>query len=375
MRHMPVVVMIIVTALGAAALGVIGQEPPAIAALVVLGVIGVGLIFWARGGSAAELERLRASALSRDNRLAGIQDETDRMRADLQRALGQQREAEERARAAETAADRQKQSEMALRESRAEVERLKKDVEAARRHAMAATAAPAAAPAPPRVTEPATTAAPAAPAAPARPAPASAAAAPPRPTAPAPPPAPPRPAPAAPAPPPAPPRPAPARAPAAPASPAPVMARPPVAEAPAPAPTGKREADPAPGTAIGTLLLVDDDPNFLFVAANILRPAGFHVLEAESGQAALERAEQHTGKIDLLVTDMMMPGMNGRQLAQRFTKLRPGVRVLYISGVVDEGSARDAIEGEAADFLGKPFEADTFTAKVRELLRTSSRGG
>ena len=153
------------------------------------------------------------------------------------------------------------------------------------------------------------------------------------------------------------------------------MARPPVAEAPAPAPTGKREPDPAPGTAVATLLLVDDDPSFLFVAANILRPAGFHVLEAESGQAALERAEQHTGKIDLLVTDMMMPGMNGRQLAQRFTKLRPGVRVLYISGVVDEGSARDAIEGEAADFLGKPFEADTFTAKVRELLRASSRGG
>ena len=387
MRHMPVVVMIIVTALGAAALRVIGQEPPAIAALVVLGVIGVGLIFWARGGSAAELERLRASALSRDNRLAGIQDETDRMRADLQRALGQQREAEERARAAETVADRQKQSEMALRESRAEVERLKKDVEAARRHATAAAAAPAAAPAPPRATEPAATAAPAAPAAPARPAPASAAAAPPRPAAPtpasprpapatpAPPPVPPRPAPAAPAPPPVPPRPAPARAPAAPAPPAPVMARPPVAEAPAPAPTGPRAPDPAPGTAVGTLLLVDDDPNFLFVAANILRPAGFHVLEAESGQAALERAEQHTGKIDLLVTDMMMPGMNGRQLAQRFTKLRPGVRVLYISGVVDEGSARDAIEGEAADFLGKPFEADTFTAKVRELLRTSSRGG
>jgi two-component system, cell cycle sensor histidine kinase and response regulator CckA len=143
----------------------------------------------------------------------------------------------------------------------------------------------------------------------------------------------------------------------------------------APAPTGKREADPAPGTAIGTLLLVDDDPNFLFVASNILRPAGFNVIEAESGQAALERAGQHAGKIDLLVTDMMMPGMNGRQLAQRFTKLRPGVRVLYISGVVDEGSAREAIEGEEADFLGKPFEADTFTAKVRELIRASGGRG
>ena len=146
-------------------------------------------------------------------------------------------------------------------------------------------------------------------------------------------------------------------------------------EAPTPAPTGPRAPDPAPGTAIGTLLLVDDDPSFLFVAANILRPAGFQVLEAESGQAALDRAGQHAGKIDLLITDMMMPGMNGRQLAQRFTKLRPGVRVLYISGVVDEGSAREAIEGEAADFLGKPFEAETFTAKVRELMRASGSAG
>ena len=367
MRHMPVVVMILATVLGAGALTVAGHEAPAIAALVVLGVIGLGLIFWARGQGAAELERLRASAASRDQRLTGIQAETERMRLDLQRALGQQRESEERARAAEAVADRQKQSEMALRESRAEVERLWKELEAARRPPTAAPAAASPAPAPARAPEPAATAAPAAPS---RPAAAPPAAPPLRPAAP-----PPRPAPAS--APPAPPRPvpAPAPAPAAPAAPAPVIAPAPVADVPAPAPLGKREPDPAPGTAVGTLLLVDDDPSFLFVAANILRPAGFHVLEAESGQAALDRAGQHAGKIDLLVTDMMMPGMNGRQLAQRFTKLRPGVRVLYISGIVDEGSAREAIEGEEADFLGKPFEADTFTAKVRELLRASSRGG
>ncbi|HKZ05662.1 MAG TPA: response regulator, partial [Methylomirabilota bacterium] len=147
-------------------------------------------------------------------------------------------------------------------------------------------------------------------------------------------------------------------------SPPPVPA--PAAEA-APVPTGPRAPDPAPGEAIGTVLLVDDDTSFLFVAANILRPAGFRVIEAESGQSALDQAGQQTGKIDLLVTDMMMPGMNGRQLAQRFTKLRPGVRVLYVSGFVDEGSAREAIEGEEADFLAKPFEAEAFIAKVREL--------
>jgi len=292
---MPVVVMILATVLGGVVLSYGGFETPAIVALAVLGIIGIGLILWAQGQSGADLERTRALTLSRENRLVGIQAEADRMRLDLQRSLSQQREAEERARAAEANAERQKEAEMALRESRAEVERLKRDVESARRQA---AAAPAAAPV--------------------------------------------------------------AAAAAAPAS---------------PAPTGKREADPAPGTAIGTLLLVDDDPNFLFVASNILRPAGFNVIEAESGQAALERAGQHAGKIDLLVTDMMMPGMNGRQLAQRFTKLRPGVRVLYISGVVDEGSAREAIEGEEADFLGKPFEADTFTAKVRELIRASGGRG
>jgi len=366
-RHMPVVVMILATVLGGVVLSYGGFETPAIVALAVLGIIGIGLILWAQGQSGADLERTRALTLSRENRLVGIQAEADRMRLDLQRSLSQQKEAEERARAAEANAERQKEAEMALRESRAEVERLKRDVESARRQAaaapaaapVAAAAAAPASPAPPRAPEPAAGPARApAPAAPSRPA----AAPPPSPASrPAPPAAPPRPAPA-------PPRPA------AP-PPAPVSAPATMIEPAAPAPTGKREADPAPGTAIGTLLLVDDDPNFLFVASNILRPAGFNVIEAESGQAALERAGQHAGKIDLLVTDMMMPGMNGRQLAQRFTKLRPGVRVLYISGVVDEGSAREAIEGEEADFLGKPFEADTFTAKVRELIRASGGRG
>ena len=367
MRHMPVVVMILATVLGGVVLSYGGFETPAIVALAVLGIIGIGLILWAQGQSGADREGTRALTLSRENRLVGIQAEADRMRLDLQRSLSQQKEAEERARAAEANAERQKEAEMALRESRAEVERLKRDVESARRQAaaapaaapVAAAAAAPASPAPPRAPEPAAGPARApAPAAPSRPA----AAPPPSPASrPAPPAAPPRPAPA-------PPRPA------AP-PPAPVSAPATMIEPAAPAPTGKREADPAPGTAIGTLLLVDDDPNFLFVASNILRPAGFNVIEAESGQAALERAGQHAGKIDLLVTDMMMPGMNGRQLAQRFTKLRPGVRVLYISGVVDEGSAREAIEGEEADFLGKPFEADTFTAKVRELIRASGGRG
>ena len=120
--------------------------------------------------------------------------------------------------------------------------------------------------------------------------------------------------------------------------------------------------------------MVDDDADFLVVTARLLRQAGYQVIEAGDGPSALEKVKQHKGSIDLLITDMMMPGMNGRQLAQRFKATRPGVRVLYVSGLVDEGSAREAIAGENADFLEKPFEPDALTAKVRELLPASRRG-
>ena len=354
---MPALVMIVVSALVIGFLAYEGHEPIVLGAAAALGVVGIGLIVWARSGAAGEAARLKSAGASRDNRLAGVQAEADRLRGELTRAVSQQREAEEGARAAATAAaDRQKQQEATIREGRAEIERLRKEVETARRQARTAEVPTAAvAPPPPAPPPPAPAARPAAEAAP-RPAAAPPPA--PRPAAP-----PPRPAPA----PPAPPRPSP---PPPPPVAEPVAAAPPPAPAP---PMGKREPDPAPGDAIGTVLLVDDDASFLFVAANILRPAGFRVIEAESGQSALDQAGQQTGKIDLLITDMMMPGMSGRQLAQRFTKLRPGVRVLYVSGFVDEGSAREAIEGEAADFLGKPFEADAFTAKVRELIGAASR--
>jgi CheY-like chemotaxis protein/Skp family chaperone for outer membrane proteins len=357
---MPALVMVFVASLVVGWLAYEGHEPIVLGAVALLGAVGLGLIFWARSAAGAEAARLKAAGLARDNRLAGIQAEADRLRGELTRAVSQQREAEEHARAAATtAADRQKQQDTTIREGRTEIERLRKELEAARRQASAPS--PAAPPAAAATTRPA-------PSAPAREP--AAAAPPPRPAAPPPPP---RPAPAPPvAAPPvaAPPRP----------SPPPPAARP-VAEPPAPAPTpavaaappGKREPDPAPGDAVGTVLLVDDDSSFLIMAADILRPAGYRVLEAESGQAALDQAGQQAGKIDLLITDMMMPGMNGRQLAQRFNKLRPGVRVLYVSGFVDEGSAREAIAGEEADFLAKPFEAEAFTAKVRELIRAAPR--
>jgi CheY-like chemotaxis protein len=290
--------------------------------------------------------------------LAESRAEVERLAGEVSAVHQREREAEQRATAmsaaSNAAVEERKRAEAALKDSRAEVERLKGEVADLRRQAAAAPAPgpkPAAEPARP-ASAPPPAASPAPPAAtPLAPEKAAAAPAPPAPTAPKPVPAPPPPA--------APPRP---QGPAL--SPQPATA----------APSTPTARPAAPTTGSGTVLLVDDDADFRTVAATILRRAGYEVIEADGGPAALEQAQQHTGAIDLLVTDIVMPGMNGRQLAQRFTQLRRGVRVLYVSGVVDEASAREAIAGEDADFLEKPFEADAFTAKVWELLPASRKG-
>lgn len=164
------------------------------------------------------------------------------------------------------------------------------------------------------------------------------------------------------------------------ARPEPAVARPQaeaalrMASAAAEASPGPRPAAPAVSDLPGaTLLLVDDDADFRAAAADMLRSAGYQVIEAGDGPSALEQARRHSGPIHLLVTDLMMPGMNGRQTAQRLASIRPGVGVLYVSGYVDEAAAREAIAGETADFLSKPFDMESFIAKVRELLPEALR--
>src|SRR5262249_59829515 len=118
---MPALVMAIVTTLGIGFLVYDGsQDITVLGAVAAIGVIGIGLIFWARGGAAAEAGRLRATANVRDTRLTSLQAEVERLRNDLVQASGKQRETDEPARtAAATAVERQKQHESALRESRA----------------------------------------------------------------------------------------------------------------------------------------------------------------------------------------------------------------------------------------------------------------
>jgi len=101
---------------------------------------------------------------------------------------------------------------------------------------------------------------------------------------------------------------------------------------------------------------------------DMLRLSGYHVIEARHAGEALVVAERHRGPIHLLLTDVVMPDMNGRELAERLTAKRPDTKVLYVSGhTVDAVLSRGVETGEMA-FLQKPFRADTLVRKVREVL-------
>ncbi len=109
-----------------------------------------------------------------------------------------------------------------------------------------------------------------------------------------------------------------------------------------------------------TALVVDDDAATRNLARLVLLTEGFDVLEAPGGAEALRVAAAHPGPIRLLVTDLHMPGMDGRELAQRFRALRPDLRVLTLSG--DPGAEVDG------PFLAKPFSLNDLAQKVREAL-------
>jgi DNA-binding response OmpR family regulator len=121
--------------------------------------------------------------------------------------------------------------------------------------------------------------------------------------------------------------------------------------------------------------VVDDDAALRDVLPRILKPLGYELLVAASGAEALVLADRPGQKpIQLLVTDMVMEGMSGSQLASRLDKKCPGLRVLFISGYSDEIALGDGFFAQGIAFLAKPFNADSLSAKVRELLDRSGSG-
>ncbi|MCI0434046.1 MAG: PAS domain S-box protein [Gemmatimonadetes bacterium] len=117
-----------------------------------------------------------------------------------------------------------------------------------------------------------------------------------------------------------------------------------------------------------TIALVEDEKTVLDLATRILRRKGYNVLPAENGRLALDVIARYPDRIDMLVTDVVMPGMNGRDLADRINVMRPGVRVLFMSGYSAEAVAQHGVLAEGASFLEKPFSPDGLLRKVREML-------
>jgi PAS domain S-box-containing protein len=117
-----------------------------------------------------------------------------------------------------------------------------------------------------------------------------------------------------------------------------------------------------------TVLVVEDEPAIRSLACEMLEAHGYRALEAASGEEALALAERHGGPIDLLVTDVVMPGLAGPALAGRFATLRPEARVLFMSGYAGDDLARRGLPEDVSHFLPKPFTADVLSRRVRDAL-------
>jgi CheY-like chemotaxis protein len=122
-----------------------------------------------------------------------------------------------------------------------------------------------------------------------------------------------------------------------------------------------------------TVLLVEDAKRVREVVREILEMSGYEVLEARHGAEALQISGRHHGSIRLMVTDVVMPEMSGRELAQRLAPLRPDMRVLYMSGYTDDAIVKHGVLDAGIAFIAKPFTPDALAAKVREVLDSAPR--
>jgi PAS domain S-box-containing protein len=124
----------------------------------------------------------------------------------------------------------------------------------------------------------------------------------------------------------------------------------------------------AAGHAAGTVLLVEDQADVRRLASAILRNMGFVVLEADGATRAIDHALRFDGEIRIMLTDVVMPGMNGRELAERMRQLRPQTKVVFMSGYTDRIMSHDGVLDESVVYLQKPFTAEQLSAAVRRVL-------
>ncbi len=120
----------------------------------------------------------------------------------------------------------------------------------------------------------------------------------------------------------------------------------------------------------GVILVVEDEEMVRDLVCRTLRRAGYTVLVADNGVEALRMSGAFPSPIDLMVTDVIMPRMGGRELADRITALRPGLRILFVSGYANEATGDSELLGPGAEYLQKPFTPSTLLERVREMLIT-----
>lgn len=117
-----------------------------------------------------------------------------------------------------------------------------------------------------------------------------------------------------------------------------------------------------------TILLVEDDTEVRDLVQEVLRARGYTLLEAEGGQEALQLATEHRGPIHLLLTDVIMPGMSGKLLAEKITQLRSDLKILFMSGYTDNAIAHHGVLDPGVSLLQKPFGPTALAQKVRQVL-------
>ena len=122
-----------------------------------------------------------------------------------------------------------------------------------------------------------------------------------------------------------------------------------------------------------TILVVEDDDGVRKLTREFLKINGYTVLEARNGAEAIQIPARHAGPVDLLLTDVLMPGMNGREVAQQFVSLRPETKVLFMSGYTEDAITHLGILEPGVAFIEKPFSPDELAHKVRSVLGSKER--
>ena len=143
----------------------------------------------------------------------------------------------------------------------------------------------------------------------------------------------------------------------------------PLVEELSPSPNGREQQMAARGHE--TILLVEDEDGVRRMTRMIFERNGYTVLEASNGLEGIAVAEAYSGTLHLLVTDLVMPSLSGREIADRLAARKPGLRILFMSGYTEDVIVQQGVASASADFIQKPFSIGALTQKVREVLDRS----